>query len=430
MTATVTVHAAGVWAGAAPGAPVLRPLRGSHLVFARRGRAAADAASPGCIRAIAGRCSPTSGKARCWSARPTSTIRLADVPPTISPAEADYLVEALRLPFPQLRLDAAQALSAFAGLRAIVVPPGEAHLPPSAMGRDSALWTRPGLVGITGGKLTTHRASAAEVLREVEAQGLRLAPEPAPSPRLAATRLQGRLGVAGAAWVAARPAEEQAAAGRHALQPGRAALVDARGAGAASRRPADAPHPARPGRGARRRVAAADARGAVPRGPRLGRGALGRRGRAPSRKLGSRGTRRPQRISAHDGRPAARHRRRHAERARPRLRPRREDARPRAGAVRAAVRLAAAGLGREGRRVVLAGPGRGLSRSLAAGRRRRRRGSPAWPSPPSAAPSSARARTARRCGRRSSGPTSASAPRRRRSARSGPPCSASPAPAS
>ena len=98
---------------------------------------------------------------------------LADVPPTISPAEADYLVEALRLPFPQLRLDAAQALSTFAGLRAIVVPPGEAHLPPSAMGRDSALWTRPGLVGITGGKLTTHRATAAEVLREVEAQGVR-----------------------------------------------------------------------------------------------------------------------------------------------------------------------------------------------------------------------------------------------------------------
>ena len=98
---------------------------------------------------------------------------VADVPPTISPAEADYLVEALRLPFPQLRLDAAQALSTFAGLRAIVVPPGEAHLPPSAMGRDSALWTRPGLVGITGGKLTTHRATAAEVLREVEAQGLR-----------------------------------------------------------------------------------------------------------------------------------------------------------------------------------------------------------------------------------------------------------------
>ena len=81
------------------------------------------------------------------------------------------------------------------------------------MGRDSALWTRPGLVGITGGKLTTHRATAAEVLREVEAQGARLAPEPSPSPTRATTRLQGRLGVAGAAWVAARPASEQALLG-------------------------------------------------------------------------------------------------------------------------------------------------------------------------------------------------------------------------
>src|SRR5205085_33028 len=35
VSATVTVHAGGVWAGAAPGAPTLRPLRGSHLVFGR-----------------------------------------------------------------------------------------------------------------------------------------------------------------------------------------------------------------------------------------------------------------------------------------------------------------------------------------------------------------------------------------------------------
>ena len=210
VTATVTVHAAGVWAGALSGAPVLRPLRGSHLVFARQSRTAASGIAwlhPRDRRPVF---------AHVWEGAVlvgTTDVDhpVADVPPTISPAEAEYLVEALRRPFPQLRLDAAQALSTFAGLRAIVVPPGEAHLPPSAMGRDSALWTRPGLVGITGGKLTTHRASAAEVLREVEGQGVRLAPEPASSPAPAATRLQGRLGVAGAAWIAARPAEERAA---------------------------------------------------------------------------------------------------------------------------------------------------------------------------------------------------------------------------
>ena len=107
------------------------------------------------------------------------------------------------------------ALSAFAGLRAIVVPPGELDRPPSAMGRDSAMWARPGLVGITGGKLTTHRATALAVLREVEKQGLRVAPlagSTAPlagSAAPATTRMQGRLGEAGAAWVAARPSAEQ-----------------------------------------------------------------------------------------------------------------------------------------------------------------------------------------------------------------------------
>jgi len=208
VTATVTVHAAGVWAGAAPGAPLLRPLRGSHLVFARERVPLQGGLAwlhPRDRRPVF---------AHVWEGAVlvgTTDVDhpLADAPATISPAEADYLVEALRLPFPRLRLDAAEALSAFAGLRAIVVPPGAAHLPPSAMGRDSALWARPGLVGITGGKLTTHRATAAEVLREVERQGLRLAPEPARSPVPAASRLSGRLGAAGAAWVATRPAEER-----------------------------------------------------------------------------------------------------------------------------------------------------------------------------------------------------------------------------
>jgi len=212
VQATVTVHAAGVWADAAPGAPVLRPLRGSHLVFP---------ASTVPLRHGLAWLHPRDRRpvfAHVWEGAVlvgTTDVDHPDagMPATISAEEADYLIDALRLPFPQLRLDAAQALSAFAGLRAIVVPPGEAHLPPSAMGRDSALWTRAGLVGITGGKLTTHRATAAEVLRQVEAQGLAVAAEPppatAPVAASAATRLAGRLGSAGAAWVAARPAEER-----------------------------------------------------------------------------------------------------------------------------------------------------------------------------------------------------------------------------
>ncbi|MEP7302238.1 MAG: FAD-dependent oxidoreductase, partial [Caldimonas sp.] len=207
VRASVTIHAAGVWAGAAPGAPLLRPLRGSHLVFARTALPIAGGLAwlhPQDRRPVFAH--PWEGAVVVGTTDIDHPV--ADVPAILSPAEADYLVAALRAPFPQLALDASMALSSYAGLRAIVVPPGEENLPPSAMGRDSALWARPGLVGITGGKLTTHRATALEVLREVQRQGVRIAAAPAASATLPGTRLQGRLGVAGAAWVAARPANE------------------------------------------------------------------------------------------------------------------------------------------------------------------------------------------------------------------------------
>ena len=209
VTAQVVVHAAGVWAGAAPGAPLLRPLRGSHLLFAR---------STLPLRGGLAWLHPRDRRpvfAHIWEGAVlvgTTDVDhpVADVPATISPDEASYLVEALRLPFPQIDINASMALSSYAGLRAIVVPPGKENMPPSAMGRDTALWSQPGLVGITGGKLTTHRATALAVLREVERQGLRIAkPSIAPVAASTATRLQGRLGATGAAWVAARSADER-----------------------------------------------------------------------------------------------------------------------------------------------------------------------------------------------------------------------------
>jgi glycerol-3-phosphate dehydrogenase len=207
--ATVTVHAAGVWAGGAPGAPLLRPLRGSHLVFAHTTLPLQRALAwlhPRDRRPVFAH--PWEGAVVVG----TTDVDHSDaaVAATISVAEAAYLVEALRAVVPRREIKASMALSTYAGLRAIVVAPGEESLPPSAMGRDSALWSRPGLVGVTGGKLTTHRVTALQVLRELARQGLRVdstrATAPAPS---ATTRLQGRLGGEGAAWVAARPAHEQ-----------------------------------------------------------------------------------------------------------------------------------------------------------------------------------------------------------------------------
>jgi hypothetical protein len=282
----------GVWAGAAPGAPVLRPLRGSHLVFAARARAAA----PRPRLAASARSRPVF--AHVWEGAVVVGTTDVDHPDRGCAGddlaeEADYLVEALRLPFPRLRL--ARCGGAVGVRRAARDRRAARRGAPAAFGDGArlGLWTRPGLIGITGGKLTTHRATAAEVLREVEAQGVALAAGAAASPgRRAATGWQGRLGSAGAAWVAARPERGAATARGDALCPGRAALVDARGAGAPSRRPAAAPHPARSRGARRRRGRAGDARSALPRGTRLGRGALGRGSRRAIGRTGRPGMRR------------------------------------------------------------------------------------------------------------------------------------------
>ena len=208
VRAVVTVHAAGLGVGVAPGAPLLRPLRGSHLVFARE-------ALP--VRRGLAWLHPRDRRpvfAHPWEgAVVVGTTDIdqprADATATISPAECDYLVDGLRAVFPRLAIGASDALATFSGLRAIVVAPGDENKPPSAMARDSALWGRPGLVGITGGKLTTHRATALEVLAEAGKLGLRIAPATDLRVAPAASRTLGRYGERGAAWIEARPAGEQ-----------------------------------------------------------------------------------------------------------------------------------------------------------------------------------------------------------------------------
>jgi glycerol-3-phosphate dehydrogenase len=216
--ARIVVQATGVWGDAGSGMPVLRPLRGSHLVYAR-------AQFP--LTCAVAWLHPRDGRpvfAHGWEgAVLVGTTDLdhpdATVTPTLSAAEADYLVEALRAQFPGRAWRAADALASFAALRPIVLPagaPGAAvALDPSALPRDSALWSRPGLVGITGGKLTTFRVTAREVLRAAARQHPPLAPVASGAALFDASadrarRLHGRLGADAAHWIAALPAAEQA----------------------------------------------------------------------------------------------------------------------------------------------------------------------------------------------------------------------------
>jgi glycerol-3-phosphate dehydrogenase len=202
IDADLVVNATGAWAGDLPGAPAgapkLRPLRGSHLVFSPRRFG---------LRHAVSWLHPQDGRpvfAYPWEGAViygTTDLDHGEAPddPRISAPEVDYLLAGLHAQFPRLSLNAGDVISTYAGVRPIV-DGGKAD--PSAESRESALWQSAGLVGITGGKLTTFRVTAREVLRAAARQYPALAPGPerplfaSATPVDSQRRLYGRLGIA------------------------------------------------------------------------------------------------------------------------------------------------------------------------------------------------------------------------------------------
>jgi glycerol-3-phosphate dehydrogenase len=217
IAAAVVINATGAWGDmlpdAPPGAPRLRPLRGSHFVFPLQKLPIRHAISwlhpkdrrpifcyPWEGAAVYGTTDLDHGEAGIGAARMTG-------------AESSYLIEGLAHQFPKLRLGAADALATYSGVRPVVAG-GKAN--PSAESRESAMWSSPGLVSITGGKLTTFRVTARHVLREASRQVPKLRPKRAlaafaGAADLGEVRLFGRLGAAAQTMLADVPREHQVA---------------------------------------------------------------------------------------------------------------------------------------------------------------------------------------------------------------------------
>ena len=181
--AGVVVNATGVWADALQGqggsVPKLRPLRGSHLVFPQARLPLPCAVSffhPRDRRPVFAY--PWQGATLVGTTDHDHRDDLWE--PRMQRDEAIYLLEALHWLMPNVGLSVQEALSSFAGVRP-VVDDGSAHSKPnpSAASRESAQWSAPGFVGITGGKLTTFRVTARQVLAEAARQlpALKLADE-------------------------------------------------------------------------------------------------------------------------------------------------------------------------------------------------------------------------------------------------------------
>jgi len=163
--ASLVVNAAGAWVDAVrhrlgiAGARV-RPSRGSHLIFARERLPITEAVTIP---------SPDDGRPVIFIPHPegvlagtTDLFHDGDLDdPRPSSEEVGYLLRSVQAAFPGRSIGPEDVRGAFAGLRPIV---DAGARDPSAASREEALWEEAGLLSVAGGKLTTWRAMAEEVV--------------------------------------------------------------------------------------------------------------------------------------------------------------------------------------------------------------------------------------------------------------------------
>ena len=171
ITASVVVNAAGPWSDSIrrladpDAAPSVRGTKGVHVAVPH-GRVGNQGAVT-LLSPIDGRVLfilPAAGKMTVIGTTDTDYIGSPDdVRPT--PDDVTYLLRTANSYFPDAHLTPADVVSAWAGIRPLVSN-GDGE--PDSVSREHALaWTAPGLLSVSGGKLTTYRAMAQEVVGEV-----------------------------------------------------------------------------------------------------------------------------------------------------------------------------------------------------------------------------------------------------------------------
>ena len=164
----VVINATGAWADKLRGdlgkAPRLRPLRGSHLVFPfsrlplTRSVTFLHPADGRAVFAI-----PWEGVVIFGTTDVDQDSNLV-TDPSISDAEAEYLLTGLQRVFPAQELTFADVSATFSGIRPVV---NTGKVNPSKESREHVIWDENGLLTVSGGKLTTFRIMAREALKAV-----------------------------------------------------------------------------------------------------------------------------------------------------------------------------------------------------------------------------------------------------------------------
>ena len=168
IRARVVVNATGVWQNTFDSGERARRMHGSkgaHIGVPRERVGNRDA-----LTLI----SPVDGRVMfCLPAGPQTIIGTTDTwtdesPETVhaSAAEVDYLLRSANAYFPRAELAQDDVVSAWAGIRPLASGQGAN---PSAVSREHSIVTDgSGVVNVTGGKLTTYRSMAAEIVDRVQ----------------------------------------------------------------------------------------------------------------------------------------------------------------------------------------------------------------------------------------------------------------------
>jgi glycerol-3-phosphate dehydrogenase len=169
VRARAVINATGAWADdlrqQVGGAARLRKLRGSHLIFPASKLPLTRAVSilhPADHRAVFA--IPWEGVTLIGTTDVDQGPAM-EVDPSISIAEAEYLLAAVQRAFPGLNLDMEDVQATFAGVRPVV---GTGKADPSKESREHVLWEENGLLTVAGGKLTTFRLMAQDALEYIQ----------------------------------------------------------------------------------------------------------------------------------------------------------------------------------------------------------------------------------------------------------------------
>ncbi|WP_018086405.1 glycerol-3-phosphate dehydrogenase/oxidase [Desulfurispora thermophila] len=165
ISARVVINATGAWVDSLRRSlgrePLIRPLRGSHLIFSAHKiplEQGINLFHPRDRRPLY--IFPWLGAVLVGTTDLDHRGELSEEP-CISYEEKEYLLEAVQFTFPHLGLSEKDVLATFAGVRPVV---GSGKKDPSREKRDMLVKDESGLITVTGGKLTTFRLMAQKAL--------------------------------------------------------------------------------------------------------------------------------------------------------------------------------------------------------------------------------------------------------------------------